>query len=175
MLNTRKTRSILLCTCNECLVKLNSSQYLLLLLSTFKVLGGLVFRLFTLYSHFMVFFIFFCLHYTDPCKTPSMNVTLEFYQNSRQTKKTMKSLNYFWKQSMFTTLSWLSFTSLNLPEGRDTFQMIQKHPTQCKNFLENKGTFRTIWKSSRHSGKFPHNLEAFKTIWELSRQYGKCT
>ena len=90
-------------------------------------------------------------------------------------KKTMKSLNYFWKQSMFTTLSWLSLTSLNLPEGRDTFQMIQKHPTQCRNFLENKGTVRTIWKFSRHSGKFPHNLETFKTLWELSRQYGKCT
>ena len=147
-------------------------------LEHFKVLGGLVFCLFTLYSHFMVCFIFLCLYYTDPFKIPSMNVTWEFYQNSRQTKKfkkTMKSLNIFWKQSMFTTLFWLSLNSLNLPEGRDTFQMIQKHPTQCRNFLENKGTVRTIWKFSRHSGKFPHNLETFKTLWELSRQYGKCT
>ena len=76
---------------------------------------------------------------------------------------------------MFPTLFWLSLNSLNLPEGRDNFQMIQKHPAQCRNFLENKGTVWTIWKISRHSGKFPHNLETFKTLWELSIQYGKYT
>ena len=74
----------------------------------FRILGGLVFCLFTLYSHFMVCFIFLCPYYTDPFKIPSMNVTWEFYQNSRQTKKfkiSMKSFNNFLKQSMLTTLS----------------------------------------------------------------------
>ena len=74
----------------------------------FIILGGLVFCLFTLYSHFMVCFIFLCPYYTDPFKIPSMNVTWEFYQNSRQTKKfkiSMKSFNNFLKQSMLTTLS----------------------------------------------------------------------
>ena len=198
-MNKQKTRPPKTLNCSRCKIirprKLSSSHHVDLMRSTwcelfsflclivldlehFKVLGGLVFCLFTLYSHFMVCFIFLCLYYTDPFKIPSMNITWEFYQNSRQTKKfkkTMKSLNNFWKQSMFTTLFLLSLNSLNLPEGRDTFQMIQKHPTQCRNFLENKGTVRTIWKFSRHSGKFPHNLETFKTLWELSRQYGKCT
>ena len=147
-------------------------------LEHFKVLGALVFCLFTLYSHVMFRFIFLCLYYTDPFKIPSMNVTWEFYQNSRHTKKfnkTIKGVNNFWKQSMYTTLFWLSLNSLHLPEGRDIFQMIQKHPTQCRDFLENKGTVQTIWKFSRHSGKFPQNLETVKTLWELSRQYGKCT
>ena len=64
----------------------------------FKVLGGLVFCLFTFFSHFMVCFIFLFLYYTDPFKIPSMNFTWEFYQNSRQAKKfkiTMKSINIF--------------------------------------------------------------------------------
>ena len=98
---------------------------------------------------------------------------LGIYQNSRQTKKfkkTVKSLNNFWKQSMFTTLFWLSINSLNLPKRRDTFQMIQKHPTQCRNFLENTGSVLTICKFSTHSWNFPHNLETFKTLWEHSRQ-----
>ena len=113
-------------------------------LEHFKVLGGLVFCLFTLYSHFMVCFIFLCLYYTDPFKIPSMNVTWEFYQNSRQTKKfkkTIKSLNNFWKQSMFTTLFWLSLNSLISLEGPETFHTIQKHPTQCRNFCEDKTAF----------------------------------
>ena len=116
-------------------------------LEHFKVFGSIVYCLFTLYSHFMVCFIFLCLYYTDLFKIPSMNVTWEFYQNTRQTKKfkkIMKGLNIFWKQYMFTTLFWLSLNSLNLSEGVDTFQMIQKHPTQCRNFLENKGTVLTI-------------------------------
>ena len=90
-------------------------------------------------------------------------------------KKTMKSLNSFKKQFMLTTLFWLSLNSLKLPEGQDPFHMMQKHPTQCRNFLKNKGTVRTIWKLSRHSGKFPHNLVTFKILWELSRQYRKFT
>ena len=141
-----------------------------------KVLCGLAFCLFTIYSHFMVCIIFICPYYTDSFSNPSMNVIWEFYQNSRQTKKlknTIKSLNNFWKQSMFTTLFWLSLNSFDLPEGWDTFQMIQKHPTQYRNFLENKGTVWTICKIFQ--GKFPYNLEIFKTLWELSRRYGKWT
>ena len=98
-------------------------------LEHFKVLGNLIFCLFTLCSHFMVCFIFLCLYYTYPFKIPSMNVTWEFYQNSRQTKKfkkTMKRFNNFLKQSMFTTLFRLSLNSLHLPERRDTFKLIQK-------------------------------------------------
>ena len=64
-------------------------------LEHFKVLGGLVFCLFTLYSHFMVFFIFLCLYYTNPCKTLSMNVTWEFNQNSRQTKEDNEKFKLF--------------------------------------------------------------------------------
>ena len=145
-------------------------------LEHFKVLGRLIFCFSTLYSHFIVCFIFLCLYYTDPFKIPSMNITWEFYPNSRQSKKfkkTVKSLNDFWEQSMFTTLFWLSPNSLNLPEGRDTFQMIQKHPRQCNTFLK-KRTVWIIWKLSRHSGKFPYNLETIKTLWELYRHYGKC-
>ena len=155
-------------------------------LEHFKVLGGLVFGLFTIYSHFMVCFVFLFFYYTDPFKIPLMNVTWEFYQNFRQTKKfkkTMKSLNNFWKQSMCTTLFWLSLNSLSLLEGWDIFTMIQKLPTQCRNFLENKGTlrtiwkfpdilesFQTIWKLSRHSGNFPDNMEIVHQIWKVYRQ-----
>ena len=128
---------------------------------SFKILGNLAFSLFTLYSNFMICFIFLCLYYTGPFKIPSINVTWEFYQNSRQTKmfkKTMKSLNIFWKQSICTTFFWLSLNSLNLTEGQDTLKLIQKHRTQWRNLLENLPTVWTIWKFSRHSGKFPHNL-----------------
>ena len=81
-------------------------------LQHFKVLGCLVFCLFTLYSQFMVWFIFLCLYYDDSFKIPSMNVTWEFYQSSSQTKKfkkTMKSSNNFLKQSMFTKLFFFVF------------------------------------------------------------------
>ena len=44
-------------------------------LEHFKVLGGLVFCLFTLYSHVMFHFIFLCLYCTDHFKIPSMNFT----------------------------------------------------------------------------------------------------
>ena len=171
--------------------KLNSSHHVDLVRSTlcelfslrclivldlehFKVLWGVVFGLLTLYLHFMVWFIFLCLKYTDPFKIPSMNVTWEFYQNSRQSKKfkkTVKSLINFWKQSMFKIFFWFSPNTLNLPEWKDTFQVIQIHPTQCRNFLENKGTVLTIKKFL----DIPHNLETIKTLWESSRQYGKYT
>ena len=129
----------------------------------------------------MVCFIFLCPYFNDPFKIASMNVVWEIlpkFQAIKKFKKTIKSLNYFGKQSMFTTLFLLSLNSCNLLEGRDTFQLIQQqkmHATQCRNFLEHKETFRTLKKISRHSGKFPHNMETLKTIWELSRQYGKCT
>ena len=91
---------------------------------------------------------------------------------------------------MFTTFFWLSLNSLNLPEGRDIFQMIQKHPTlQSGKFKDNHGTFKksgmfpvnlksfqtiwsfqTLWKVYRQSGNFPDNLETFQTIWKLSWQ-----
>ena len=123
-----------------CLIILNSKH--------FKVLGGLVFCMFIIYSDFMVCFIFLCPYFTDPFKIASMNVVWEIlpkFQAIKQFKKKMKSLNYFGKQSMFTTLFLLSLNSRNLLEGRDTFQLIQKkHATQCRNFLEHKETFRTL-------------------------------
>ena len=122
------------------------------------------------FSHFIFSFIFLCLYYTDPFKIPSIIVTWEFYQISRQTKKfkkTMKSLKNFWKQSMFSKLFWLSLNSFNLMEWRDTFQMIQKHPTQCRIFLKNKGTVRTIWKFCSQSGNFQDTLGTFQTIWNF--------
>ena len=72
----------------------------------------------------------------------------------------MKSLNNFWKQSMVTKLFWVSLNSLNLPEGQDNFQMIQKHPAQ------------TTWKVFRQSDNFPDRHESFHTIWKVYRQPG---
>ena len=72
------------------------------------------------------------------------------------------------------TIFWLSLNSLNLPEGRDTFQMIQKHPIQCRKFLGKKElsgqsenlldileSFFTIWKPSRHSGNFLYIIPGY--------------
>ena len=88
---------------------------------------------------------------------------------------------------MVTKLFWLSLNSLNLPEGQDNFQMIQKHPAQTPGkFSDNLITLNFIdnWKLSRQSGKFtdnhetfkkfgkfPVNLESFQTIWKFSRHY----
>ena len=131
------------------------------------------FSLFSLYSHFIVCFIFICLYYTDHFKIPSMNVSWEFYQNSRQTKKfkkTIKSFINFWKQSIFTTLFWSFLNYLNLLEGRDTFQMIQKHPTQCGNFLKIKEpsgkseNVQTFWIVSTQCKNFQDILGTSQTI-----------
>ena len=84
---------------------------------------------------------------------------------TKKFKKTVKSLNNFWKQSMFTTLFLLYLNSLNLPEERDTFQMIPQHPTNAE-------TFWKIKELSGQSKKFPDILESFHTIWKLSRHYG---
>ena len=170
--------------------ELFSFLYLIVLyLNNFKVLGGLDFCLFTLYSHIMVFFIFLCLNYTDPFKIPSMNVTWKFYQNSRQTKKvnkTIKSLNYIWKQSMFTTVFWLSLNSLHLPEGQDikwyrklqhnaeTFWKIKEQFGQSENFPDILESFQKIWKLSRHSGNFLDNMESVSKIWKVYRQPKNC-
>ena len=158
-------------------------------LKHFKVLGCLVFCLFTLYSPFMVSPIFLCLYYTDPFKIPSMNVPWEFYQNSRQAqkfKKEIKSLNNFWKQSMFTTLLWLSLNSLNLQER---FWIVWKVLVLSGNFLENieglesfqifwkvtklSGKFPNVWKISRLSGKFPYCLKSFQIVCHFSTLSGK--
>ena len=123
-----------------------------------------VYPLFTLYGLFSISLSI--LHW--PFKNPINKCHLGILPKSRQTKKckkTMKSFDKVWKQSMFTTLFWLSFNTLNLPEGQETFQMIKKHQKLCRNFLENKETFRKIW-------KFPDILESFHTIWDLSRKPG---
>ena len=56
-------------------------------LEHFKVLGGLVYCCFTLYSHFMVCFFFFV--YTTPTLLKYLQWMLfgNFFQNSRKTKK----------------------------------------------------------------------------------------
>ena len=98
--------------------------------------------------------VFLCLYYTDPFNIPSMNVTWEFYRNSRQTKKfkkTMKSLNSFWKKSIFTTLFWLSLSKWyrNIPHNAETFWKIKKLPGQSENFPDILQSFHTIWKLQR--------------------------
>ena len=104
-----------------------------------------VFCLFTIYSQFMVCFIF-----------------LYFYT----TLTLLKSLIPYP----------LSLNSLNLPEGRDNFQMIQKHPTQWKNFLkkrncpDNLKIFPTFWKVSTKSGNFQINMKILHKIWKVYRQ-----
>ena len=147
---------------------------LLLDLEHFKVLGNLVVCLFTVYSYFMICFIFICISYTDPFKIPSMIVTWEILPKSQANQKNYEDNEKFKlvleSIHVYNTF-WLSLTSLNLLEERDTFQMIQKNIQQiAETFCRKK-----VWKVSRHSGKFPHNLDTFKTMWELSRQYGKCT
>ena len=95
-------------------------------------------------------------------------------------KKTLKGLNYFRKQSTFTTLFRLSLKSLILPQGWVTFQMIQQHPKQCRNFLEKKRNrpdtlkfFQTFWKVSTQSGNFQDTLETIQTIWKVYIKFGK--
>ena len=207
-MNNKKTRPLKTLKCSRSKTirprKLKNSHYVDLLRSTgcelfsflclivldlehFKVLGGLVFCLFTLYSHFMVCFIFLCLYYTDPFKIPSMNVTWEFYQNSRQTKKfkkTMKSLNIFWKNlclqhfsdRLLTLLTFrkdgtLSKWCRNIPHNAETFWTIKELSGQSENFPDILESFHTIWKLSRHSGNFPDNMESVHKIWKVYIQH----
>ena len=127
-------------------------------LEHFKVLGGLIFFVFvTHYSHFMVCFICICLYYNDAFKIPLMNVTWEFYQNSRHTKKfkkTMKSLNNFWKQSMFMTLFFTLLTSWN---DRTLSKLYRSIPHNAEPFWK-------IKELSGQSEKFPDILKSFHTI-----------
>ena len=131
-----------------------------------------------LFTHYGLLYISLSiLHW--PFKNLFNECNLGIYQNSRQIKnfkKTMKRLNNFWKQSMFTTLFWLSLNSLNLSEGWDTSQMIQKYPTQCRNFLENKGpdnlkVFQTFLKVSTQSRNFKDNPGTFQTLWKIGKAY----
>ena len=137
----------------------------------FRILGGLVFCLFTLYSHFMVCFIFLCPYYTDPFKIPSMNVTWEFYQNVGQTKKLKRQWKvwiFFGNNPYLQNFFWLSLNSLNLSEGQTHSKWYRNIPhRRPRKFSENLVSFRTIWKHFRQSDNFPNNLESFHTIWKI--------
>ena len=125
----------------------------------------------------LYFFVYTTLTLLKSLQWMSLGILSKFQANQK-VKKTMKSLNNVWNQSMFTKLFWLSLNSPNLPEGHDTFQMIQKHPAQttwkvfrqpCK-FPDNLKIFQTIWQLSRQSWKFSHNLESLQTTWKLYKQ-----
>ena len=150
--------------------------------------GPFFFCLFTFYSHFMICFIFLYLYYTDTYKIPLMNVTLEFYQDSRQTKKfkkTIKRSNCFWRQFIFQHFcdcllalltcrkdGTLSKWYRNIPHNAETFWKIKELSGQSENFPDILESFHTIWKLSRHSGNFPDNMESVYKIWKVYRQPG---
>ena len=126
-----------------------------------------------------LWFAFYFFVYTT--LIPFKSLKNKFPGKTKKFKKTIKSLNKFWKQSIFTTLFWLSFNYHNLPEGWDTFQMIQNIPHNAKTFWKKElsgqsenlpdilESFHTIWKLSRLSGIFPVNLKSLQTTCNLSR------
>ena len=93
----------------------------------------------------LYFFVYTTLTLYKSLQWMSLGNLTKIPGKSKSLRRQWQVLHFFWKLFMFTILFWLSLNSSNLPEGQDTFQMIKKHPTQCRNFMENKGTVRTIW------------------------------